>query len=190
MRNPHDSPRASEPTYVPDSSRRGQHISNERSKPISVPESGRYRDLPTDSTCSLEEAAKMAFTTDGTLLHVNTGHIYWSERHQQHAEKIFVHTTSVSASDIHSIWIKNSPCADCSRLLIDHFSMTDSKPTIYIGKIWDGDDGDNRQGLRNLIIEGFMLKVWDTPRNKNIEHTKDYLDKLLRVLVKFIKPKN
>ena len=190
VRDQHPSPRASEPIYVPDSSRRGQHISYKRSEPISLPESGRYRDLSTDSTCSLEEAAEMAFTTEGTLLHINTGHIYWSERRQQHAEKIFVRTTSIPASNIRSIWIKNSPCADCSSLLINHFSMTDMKPTIYIGKIWDGDDSNNRQGLRNMIIEGFVLKVWDTPRNKNIEHTQDYLDKLLRVLVKFIKHKN
>ena len=138
-----------------------------------------YSEFPSGSTCSLEEAAIMAFTEDVALLRINTGHIYWSERHQQHAEGVFVNSTSISASDISSIWIKNSPYADCSSLLIDHFSMTDMKPTIYIGKIWDGDDSDNRQGLRNLIIEGFVLKVWDTPRNKNIEQTRDYLDKLL-----------
>ena len=82
-----------------------------------------YSEFPSDSTCSLEEAAIIVFTTDVALLRINTGHIYWNEQHQQHAEGVFVRTTSVSASDIHSIWIKNSPCADCSRL---SFSMTDS----------------------------------------------------------------
>ena len=89
------------------------------------------RDLPTGSTCSIDKAAKMAFTTEGTLLRINTGHIYWSEPYE-HAEKVFIKQTS--ASDIHSIWIKNSPCADCSRLLIDHFSMRCTKPTIYTEK--------------------------------------------------------
>ena len=120
----------------------------------------------------------MAFRNEGTLLRINTGHIYWSEPRQQHAEKIFVNTTSISASDIRSIWIKNSPCADCSSLLIDHFSMTDMKPTIYIGKIWDGDDSDNRQGLRNMIMKGFTLEVWDTPKNRDIQQTREYLAEL------------
>ena len=132
----------------------------------------RPRYVSTGSTCSLEKAAEMAFTTEGTLLHINTGHIYWSEPYE-HAEKVFIRQTS--ASNIHSIWIKNSPCADCSSCLIHHFSMRRTKPTIYIGKIWEGDNGNNRQGLRNLRMKGFTLQVWDTPRNRNIQQTRNYL---------------
>ena len=120
----------------------------------------------------------MAFSTEGTLLRINTGHIYWSKRNQQHAEKVFVNTTSISASDVSSIWIKNSPCADCSRRLIDHFSMTDIKPTIYIGKIWEGNNRYNCQGLRNMIMEGFTLQVWNTPRNCDNQQTREYLAEL------------
>ena len=80
--------------------------------------------------------------------------------------------------DIHGIWIKNSPCRDCSSCLIDHFSMRCTKPTIYIGKIWEGDNEDNRQGLENLRMEGFTLQVWDTPRNCDIQQTREYLDEL------------
>ena len=86
-----------------------------------------------------------------------------------------IRRTLKAANNIHSIWIKNSPCADCSSCLIHHFSMTDSKPTIYIGKIWEGDNEDNRQGLENLRMEGFTLQVWDTPRNRDIQQTRNYL---------------
>lgn len=135
----------------------------------------RPRDLPTGSTCSIEKAAEMAFTTEGTLLRTNTRHIYWSEPYE-HAEKVFIRRTS--ASDINSIWIKNSPCADCSRRLINYFSMRFTKPTIYIGKIWDGDDSNNRQGLKNMIMKGFTLEVWNTPKNHDIQQTKKYLAEL------------
>ena len=135
----------------------------------------RPRYISTGSTCSLEKAAEMAFTTEGTLLRINTGHIYWSEPYE-HAEKVFIRQTC--ASDIHSIWIKNSPCADCSRRLINHFSMRSTKPTIYIGKIWDGGDSDNRQGLKNMIMKGFTLDVWGTPKNHDIQQTREYLAEL------------
>ena len=137
----------------------------------------RSRDLPTGSTCSLEKAAEMAFTTEGTLLRINTGHIYWSEP-CEHAERVMIHTTPISPNDITSIWIKNSPCGDCSKFLINHFSMRRTKPTTYIGKIWEGDNRYNRQGLRNMRLEGFTLRVWDTPRNRHIQQTRQYLAEL------------
>ena len=90
----------------------------------------------------------MAFTTE-SVLHINTGHIYWSEHHQQHAEEIFVNTSSISPND--------------------------TKPIIYIGKIWDGDDSNNHQGLINMIIVGFTLQVWDTPKNRDIQQTRSTL---------------
>ena len=137
----------------------------------------RPRDLPTGSKCSLEKAAERAFTTEGTLLRINTRYIYWSEPYE-HAERVMIRRTPTAANNIDSIWIKNSPCADCSSCLIRHFSMTDSKPTIYIGKIWEGDNEDNRQGLENLRMEGFTLQVWDTPRNRDIQQTREYLAEL------------
>ena len=119
----------------------------------------------------------MAFSTEGTLLRINTGHIYWSEP-CKHAERVMIHTTPISPNNIHSIWIKNSPCGDCSSFLINHFSTTHTKPTIYIGKIWEGDNRYNCQGLRNMIMELFTLQVWDTPRNRDIQQTKKYLAEL------------
>ena len=92
---------------------------------------------------------------------------------------MFINDKSNNPNDITTLWIKNSPCADCSRALLEYFE-DHHKPTIYVGKIWRFDDKDNQE-LINLMKAGFKIKVWETLHNimyGSDPITTNYLDKL------------
>ena len=62
---------------------------------------------------------------------------------------------------IDRIYIKNSPCYDCSQALCDYYERKRRKPTIYVGRIWYLDDIIDDEGLRHLMRRNFKLKVWE-----------------------------
>ena len=78
---------------------------------------------------------------------------------------MFIKDRSNNPNHITTLWIKNSPCADCSRALIEYFNHY-RKPTIYVGRIWHLNDRNDDQGLINLMRAGFKIKVWETLHTK------------------------
>ena len=132
---------------------------------------------PTGSQCSLDEAAYLAFRRKGTVLYTNEGTIYWSKPYE-HAEKVFIRKTRNDTRWIDTIWIKNSPCRSCADKLIQHFASKIYKPTLYIGKIWQGDETANREGLDEMKANGFRLEVWESKYNKDADSTRRYLDNI------------
>ncbi|XP_019854782.1 PREDICTED: uncharacterized protein LOC109583767 [Amphimedon queenslandica] len=142
-----------------------------------VDEAYRPRPVATGSHCSLDEAAHYAFTNSGTLLYAR-GTIYWSEEYK-HAEEVFIRKTrDEDISNIGTIWIKNSPCSKCAAKLIEYFNLVPNKPTVYIGKIWRGEYGDeesNKEGLKKMKRKGFKLLVWEDDKNEDEEETREYL---------------
>ena len=106
-----------------------------------------------------EEAAEIAQQEDGkTVLLTNEGKLYISNP-TQHAEAVMI--GSVTAGNISTIWIKNSPCTSCSERLIAFFRNQRNKPTIYVGRIWQPYDENDRQGLVKLVQQGFSIEVWE-----------------------------
>ena len=133
------------------------------------------RTKPTGSQCSLDEAAYLAFRRIGTVLYTNKKTIYWSKSYE-HAEEVFIKMTRNDTPWINTIWIKNSPCRSCADKLIQHFASKPHKPTLYIGKIWQGDKTANKEGLDEMKAKGFRLQVWESKYNKDADSTKRYLD--------------
>ena len=110
----------------------------------------------------LEDMARIAYSEDHvTHLVTNECKLYRSQRVRPflHAEVLF--TKDTLPYNIHTIWIKNSPCAKCSKVLITFFHKT-QKPKIYFGRIYRLDDEEDREGLINLLQNGFELEVWET----------------------------
>ena len=79
---------------------------------------------------------------------------------REHAEIMFINDRPNNPNHITTLWIKNSPCADCSRALIEYFNHY-CKPTIYVGRIWHLYDKNDDQGLINLMKAGFKIEVWE-----------------------------
>ena len=110
----------------------------------------------------LEDMARIAYSEDHvTHLVTNEGKLYRSQRVRPflHAEVLF--TRDTLPCNIHTIWIKNSPCAKCSKVLITFFHKI-RKPKIYFGRIYRLNDEEDREGLINLLQNGFELEVWET----------------------------
>ena len=135
------------------------------------------RTKPTGSQCSLDEAAYLAFRRKGTVLYTNEGTIYWSNPYE-HAEEVFIRKTKNNTWWIDTIWIKNSPCRSCADKLIRHFASKIYKTTLYIGKIWEGDETANREGLDKMKANGFHLRVWESKYNKDADSTRRYLENI------------
>ena len=114
----------------------------------------------TQPSCSrLEDVARITHSTEGvTHLLTNENKLYCSTQ-TQHAEILFTKATFQYTT--HTIWIKNSPCAKCSQVLINFF-FNNRKPKIYFGRIYRLDDEEDREGLINLLQNGFELEVWET----------------------------
>ena len=112
-----------------------------------------------EERCSSEyEAAQIAHSEDGvTHLLTNEGKLYRSNTYT-HAEVIL--TWRTQALNITRILIKNSPCARCSRVLRNFFQHC-RKPIIYVGHIYRPNNQEDREGLKNLVQQGFELKVWE-----------------------------
>ena len=89
-----------------------------------------------EERCSSEyEAAQIAHSEDGvTHLLTNEGKLYRSKSDPPYTHAEFILTKKTQADDITKIWIKNSPCAGCSRVLIKFFQDY-RKPIIYVGHI-------------------------------------------------------
>ena len=124
--------------------------------------SWRWQEKATSRTCPIEIALE-AVSRRGTLLYTDDERTYWSTRFK-HAEEVFIRETKhQDISNIKEIRIKNSPCSWCADKLIEHFAFQPDKPTMYIGKIWNGAHGNrwtNREGLRRMKRNGFHLRVW------------------------------
>ena len=83
--------------------------------------------------------------------------------------------------NLNKIQIKNSPCAKCSKLLINHFNKYKKKPTIYVGRIWHLRDKKDREGLKDLLHNGFQLEVWEKLHQEiygNNTRTRNYIKEL------------
>lgn len=74
-----------------------------------------------------------------------------------HAEALMM--KRFKPGNIMEIHIKNSPCSDCARKLIDYFWYV-PKPTIYVGRIWRLKNHLDRLWLKKMIHQGFRIKVW------------------------------
>ena len=124
------------------------------------------------------EAAQIAHSEDHvTHLLANEGRLYRNEsKPSKHAEVIL--TEKTQARNITKIWIKNSPCAQCSQVLIQFFNNC-RKPIIYVGRIYRPNNQEDREGLMNLVQQGFELKVWETfhtmKPDPDSRETHDYL---------------
>lgn len=132
---------------------------------------------PTGSQCSLDKAAYLAFRRKGTVLYTNKKTIYWSNPYE-HAEEVFIRMTRNDTPWIDTIWIKNSPCRSCADKLIRHFASKINKPTLYIGKIWEGNETANREGLKQMKANGFNLQVWESKYNKDADSTRKYIENI------------
>ena len=112
------------------------------------------------------EAAQIAHSENGvTHLLTNEGKLYRSNSDPPYTHAEFILTRKTQAHKITTIWIKNSPCAGCSRVLINFFQHC-RKPIIYVGHIYQIDNQEDREGLKNLCQQGFELEVWETLHTK------------------------
>ena len=117
-----------------------------------------------EERCSSEyEAAQIAHSEDHvTHLLTNEGKLYRSNSDPPYTHAEFIFTRKTQAHNITEIWIKNSPCAQCSQVLIQFFKNCRKKPIIYVGRIYRPDNQEDNEGLMNLVQQGFELKVWET----------------------------
>ena len=53
-----------------------------------------------------------------------------------------------------------------SRILLINFFQHCRKPIIYVGHIYQIDNQEDREGLKNLCQQGFELEVWETLHTK------------------------
>ena len=96
-----------------------------------------------------------------THLLTNKGTMYRnSYEPYQHAEVVLKKKERL-AQNITKVWIKNSPCSKCAKILSEFFADS-SKPVLYVGSIYQPDDMEDRKGLLSLIKEGFRIEVWET----------------------------
>lgn len=88
-------------------------------------------------------------------------------------------------NEITTLWIENSPCADCSKALLNYFKDY-PKPTIYVGGIWHLHSTADRNGLINLLRAGFEINVWKAVHDKkygnNDSKTIVYIKELKKLL--------
>ena len=90
--------------------------------------------------------------------------VYLSDKEQhngikEHAEINFINKANLRR--VYNINITNSPCHNCAAALIEHFDKDYPKPTIYIGQIWRLYNTQDDNGLKEMMIQKFQLKVWD-----------------------------
>lgn len=130
------------------------------SKLHSKPINGKYMYMY-EGKYTVLEAAKIASTSRAkqeTILLIDNGTMYVNtgEDANEHAEMVMMKDNQLS--DISKIYIRNTPCYDCSTEMITFYKKR--KPTIYIGKIWKGNSEKNDEGLMKLIKSGFTLRGW------------------------------
>ncbi len=76
-----------------------------------------------------------------------------------HAIEVFT-TTDTQPDQITELYTKESPCYTCVCKLIQHFKHCNKKPTLFLGKIRHLHNVSDREGLRQLIQEGFDIALW------------------------------
>ena len=76
-----------------------------------------------------------------------------------HAVELFV-STNTQPDQITELYIKESPCYTCSSKLIEHFRQSHKKPALFLAKIRHLHNVSDREGLRQLIQEGFDINPW------------------------------
>ena len=112
-----------------------------------------------------DEVAGRAAKEPGTLLWINEEQVFINTPGGKHAEILFI-TSKKQPLHISTMRIKNSPCHNCSTELINHFRHRHQKPTIFVGRIWHPDDPSDREGLQQLLINGFDIRVWNKLHDK------------------------
>ena len=112
-----------------------------------------------------DEVAERAAKELGTLLWINEEQVFINTPGGKHAEILFI-TSKKQPLHISTMRITNSPCQNCSTELINHFYHQRQKPAIFVGRIWHLDDPNHREGLRQLLINGFDIRVWQTLHDK------------------------
>ena len=112
-----------------------------------------------------DEVAERAYKERGTLLWINEEEVFINTPGGKHAEILFI-TSKKPPHHTSTMKIKNSPCHNCSTELINHFHHQRQKPTIFVGQIWRLYNINDREGLRQLLINGFDIRVWNTLHDK------------------------
>ena len=106
-----------------------------------------------------ESKAATVGLKETTLNHLLTSSgILYRSNDDQSVESVFVNEGD--PKDVDVMWMKKAPNASGSELLINFFRHKYQKPVLHIGHIYRY-TGLDRQGLKNLIKEGFELKVWE-----------------------------
>lgn len=151
---------------------------------------------------AVEQAVSLRHTT---VLLTSEGKIYYScyssndlklDKHDKHAEKVLLEEPNETLRNITYLYIKNSPCAECSSLLIQYYRAYSRKPKIYIGRIYNLEDTNDKEGLKKLLVEGFEILVWEelnerlknrVPNDKKerAKYTNNYLKKLKGNIIKY-----
>ena len=119
------------------------------------------------------EVAQIAYDEENvTHLLTNEGKLYRSTN-SKHV--VIVFTRKDKPDKIKTIWIKRFPCAHCSQILSNFFRYY-NKPRLYIGRIYRPYNDNDREGLKNLIREGFEMEVWKSLHDKtySIDNTELY----------------
>ena len=125
------------------------------------------------ATYTEQEAVEIALKErHTTVLLTSEGKIYYSycsndklQEHDVHAERVFLKESN-NLKSISYLYIKNSPCAECSSVLIKSYKMYPDKPKIYIGRIYNLDNTKDKEGLKHLLLEGFEIEVWKSLNEK------------------------
>ena len=105
------------------------------------------------------EVAQRAIQEHGTLLWTNEREVFINTPGGEHAEILFIDSNQ-QPNGITTLWIENSPCDACSKELIKHFEYCHYKPTIFVGQIYRLHNHSDREGLRQLLINRFDIRVW------------------------------
>ena len=129
-----------------------QQLEEEMEYPLNMQDNYSGREREVVLIASGELGVTHLLTNEGKLYRSNNG---------LHAEIVFCEDTTVQAQNIRELWIKNSPCHNCAAALIEHFDEDNPKPTIYIGRIWRLYNTQDDNGLKDMMIQKFQLKVWD-----------------------------
>ena len=101
-----------------------------------------------------------------------------------HAEDNFIQANTNRLSRIKKLWINNTPCPACAKLLIKAYANTASKPTIYAAHFYGGSSANHSlQCLAKMIKEGFRIMpiCWKVfKRRMTDQGCKNDIDKALR----------
>ena len=103
-----------------------------------------------------------------THLLTNNGRLYRSTPHGKHAERVFTDCNRQELKDdISHIWIKNSPCSECSKKL-SNFLTNKGQVHIHIGHIYQPHDEKHFKGMVKLSrkCRNVQFSVWKTFNDK------------------------